>query len=177
MDKQLILYDSDESAKFVTGIKGWVDRNGRFFGEDEHSARYSGCTHVLCSSCNKPTPVRCYTICDECRGKKAIEKYNSKPKMKWNGDTPLYSDAHDEYFFNEDSLHDYITDHDCTIESLRLIICEPNEFSEIDSEYFCDELPEDGELPDDLEAAIDKLNEVIRAQSPASWSPGKYAAD
>lgn len=177
VDEQQILYSSDKAAKFVTGIEGWVDSHGRFFGKDEHLARYSGCTHVECNDCGKPTVVRSYTICDECRSKKEIEKYNSKPILKWDRTTPLYSDSVDEYFFNEEDLHEYIEDHETTIKALRLIVCEPNEFREIDGEYFCDELPEDGELPASLEEAMEKFNQAIKAQLPASWSPGKYAAD
>ena len=177
MDNEHVLYNSDKAAKFVTGIEGWVDRQGRFWGKDEHMARYSGCTHIDCKDCGKLIPVRGYTICDECRNKKDIEKYNTMPRLKWDGMTPLYSDAADEYFFDEDGLRDYMEENGCSIESLRLIICKPNKFREIESDYFCEELPEDGELTADLEEALDAFNEVIRSQPPASWSPGKYAAD
>ena len=172
-----VLYSSDNAAKFVTGIEGWVDRQGRFWGKDEHMARYAGCTHIGCKDCGKPIPVRGYTICGECRNKKSIEKYNAMPRMAWDGVTPIYSEAADEYFFGEDGLRDHIEEYGCSIESLRLVICEPNCFREIDSDYFCDELPEDGELPDDLTEALNALNEVIRSLPPASWSPGKHAAD
>ncbi|MNL82122.1 hypothetical protein D3C87_2094230 [compost metagenome] len=49
---------------------------------------------------------------------------------------------------------------------------------EIDpSDVFCDDLPEDGEIRDEqLEAAFDLLNEMIRQSKPLSWSEGKFAA-
>ena len=73
-DKEQILYTSDEVAKHVTNIEGWVDRHGRFWGKDEHMARWSGCTHIICPSCGNPTS-RNYTICSDCRNKKALSYF------------------------------------------------------------------------------------------------------
>ncbi len=176
MDTKQILYSSDAAASFATGIEGWIDNKGRFFGDSEHMARYSGCTHINCAECGKPT-VRYYRICRECQDKKSIERYNTKPRIKWNGKTPLYSEAHDEYFFDTESLLEYIDEHDCSIRSLRLIVCVANKFREIESDYFSDDMTDGYELPADLEDAIAALNDVIRQQPAASWSPGKYAAD
>jgi hypothetical protein len=49
---------------------------------------------------------------------------------------------------------------------------------EIDpADYFSDDLPEDGELHDDqLMAAFDLVNEMIRKSGPLSWSQGEYVA-
>ena len=99
------------------------------------------------------------------------------PRIKWDGETPVYSESNDEYFFDEDALDDFIEEHECSVESLCLIVCEPNRFRELDCSFFDDELPDDGELPDELEDAIDALNAVIETLPPASWSPGKYAVD
>ncbi|MNI64788.1 hypothetical protein D3C73_1202530 [compost metagenome] len=45
------------------------------------------------------------------------------------------------------------------------------------SDVFCDDLPEDGEIRDQqLVAAFDLLNEMIRQSEPLSWSEGKFAA-
>jgi hypothetical protein len=61
---------------------------------------------------------------------------------------------------------------------LRLCICEPNMPREIDpSDVFCYDLPEDGEIRgEQVVAAIDLLNEVIRQSEPLSWSEGKVVA-
>jgi len=176
MNTPQILYSSDKAAKYVEGIRGWVDRNGRFWGENEHLARWSGCTHIDCEVCGTAFPISGYTVCDACKSKRRREKYSSMDRLKWDGETPLYSDTHDEYFFDEDNLRDYLEEAGCTIGSLQLIVCEPNRFREIESGYFCDELSEEGEVPTDLVKALDVLNKVIRQQSPASWSPGKFAA-
>lgn len=171
-----ILNTSDESAKFVTGIDGWVDRNGRFWGNDERMARWSGCTHIACKGCGKPTP-KSYSICSDCREKKAIEKYAARIGLRWDGYRPLYSEATDKYFFNDDELRDHLNGTKDTIESLRLIICRPHYLNLVDEEYLCSDIDESPELPSDVMEALDALNEVINEQGPISWSPGKYGAE
>ena len=175
-DAKQILNTSDEAAKFVTNISGWVDRHGRFFGKEEDMARWSGCTHIVCPDCGNPTP-KGYTICKTCREKKAVERYETKERKEWDGETPLYSDFLDKYFFSEDDLSDFMEDCRCTATSLRLIICEPVYLRQIDTDYFCDELADDGELPEAVVAALNNLNVAIRDEDPVSWMLGKYAAD
>ncbi len=176
MTDEMILIDSEEAAKLGT-VEGWISRHGRFYGYCESAARHDGCTHVYCEYCNSPTPKRFLTICKDCEEKRNIEKYNAMPRKAWDRESPIYSESNDEYFQDEDDLNDFIEEHECSIESLRLIICEPNLFGILDESFFTDDLPEDGELPEELEAAIEALNAVIETLPPVSWSPGKYAAD
>ena len=84
----------------------------------------------------------------------------------------------DQYFFDEDHLRDYLIDSDIDLTDLQLCICEPNYPRPLDpSDVFSDDLPEDGEIRDDqLEAAFELLNEMIRKAGPLSWSEGKFAA-
>lgn len=171
-----ILNTDNESARFVTGIEGWVDRNGRFFGNDKRAARWAGCTHIICPDCGRPTPKN-YLRCADCRKKKAVLQYNQKEHKKWDGEIPIYSDMFDKYFFDEDALHDFMEECECEIEELRLIICEPIYLKEIREDYFCDALADDGELSEAVIDALDNLNAVIRDEDPVSWFPGKYAAD
>ena len=170
-----VLYTSEETVKYVTNIKGWVDRHGRFWGKDEHMARWSGCTHIICPSCGSPT-LKNYTICFDCRNKKAIERYNKKDRIEWDGKIPLYSEVADEYFFDSDELDYYREENDCSIKSLRLVICEPTKLRFLHTDYWEDELPENGELPEDILKAVDKLNELLECQSLSSWYPGEFAA-
>ena len=176
MNTEQILYNSDDAAKFVTGIEGWVDRQGRFFGNDERAARYSGCTHTKCQECGKPTRKH-WTHCDDCRAKRAEERYLKRERKHWDGETPLYSDSADIYFFDEGHLLDHIYEHNCTIESLRLVICKPVKLRQVDEDYWSDDLAEDGELPDEVVGALESLNAAIREADPVAWEPGKYAAD
>ncbi|MBK8191447.1 MAG: hypothetical protein IPK79_13500 [Vampirovibrionales bacterium] len=60
------------------------------------------------------------------------EEYNAMPRKAWDRETPLYSEGYDEYFFSEDALNEFTEDNECSIESLRLVICEPNRFRKLD---------------------------------------------
>lgn len=171
-EKKIIPYDSPESASFKT-VTGWVSSDGVFCGNDEHVARYRGCTHIKCKECNALTPKE-YTHCDSCREAKDTKRWESLPRKDWNGKDALYSESCDVYFLDIDQLSDFCLDHEVGVGSLRLIICEPIQLRQIDSSYWKDELAEYQELPKEVEEAMEQLNEVIRAQPAVSWTPGKY---
>ena len=170
-EKQII-YDDENAAKFVENIKGWVDINNRFFGnnpDSEHNARFSSCTHKKCT-CGK-LMTKGWTKCEECRSNQEIERYNKLPFLKYNGEL-VYSEMADKYFRDADEIEEYCEENDVDAKDLRLVFCEPNKFSEIDADYWEDVLPEDRELPNELQKALDNLNKVISELPPASYSPG-----
>ena len=68
-NKKVIMFDSDEAAQYKTNLSGWVSRDNHFFGEDEHMARYVGCTHRKCEDCGEPTE-KGWLVCDNCREKR-----------------------------------------------------------------------------------------------------------
>ena len=169
-----IFPESEEAAKFVTGISGWVDRKGVFFGADERLARYSGSTHRHCD-CGEVIEQRSY--CKACVRSREIEKYQSAQKTEWDHKTPLYSQRNDVYLFDAGDLIGLMEELEVTDpEELELFICDPVKLGEIQSDYWDDDLPEDGELPPEVEAALEEFNAVIRKSKPVGWSPGKFAA-
>ena len=171
---KIILSTSDEAATYRTDIKGWVSRTGRYYGENEHLARYDGCTHRPCADCGEPAP-KSYILCDACRHKADVARWESLPLVEWDGETPLCEFYGDRYFFSEDDVYDYADGIDEKVSELRLVVCAPNYAQEVDADYWCDDLPEDGELPAWLEDAVEQLNKVILAHrdEPLSWFPGK----
>ena len=171
---KIILYTSDEAAAYRTRIKGWVSRTGRYYGEDEHLARYDGCTHRPCEDCGAPTP-KSYFRCESCRHKADVARWESLPLVEWDGETPLCEFDGDRYFFSEDDVYDYAEDEGLRVSEMQLVVCEPNRAAELDADYWQDDLPEDEELPPWLEEAVEQLNKVIRAHrhEPLSWSAGK----
>lgn len=175
MAEQIVMNSSDEAAELKT-VTGWVSRLGHFYGSDERLARWDGCTHVACTRCGAAVKKSRSTLCAACRTEKEIERYAALPKVEWDGETPLYSKVTDEYFFDRQALEDKLYDEDITAESLRLVICTPNYPRQIDYDHWCDDLPEEGELPDDIADAVAALNEVIKKSAPLSWSAGKQAA-
>lgn len=176
-EEKIILAESDEAAKFVTGLSGWVDKNGVFWGQLEEMARYASATHKRCEECKTAIIKRGYRFCADCQEKKDIERYSKLERKDWDGVAYLYSDRDDVYFSDYQELHDYIYEREIeNIDSLRLIICEPECLREIDEDYWADDLAEDAELPDSVLSALETFNAALKAAGIVSWSPGKYAA-
>ncbi|MFA7253782.1 MAG: hypothetical protein WC107_04460 [Patescibacteria group bacterium] len=176
-EEKIILAESDEAAKFVTGLSGWVDKNGVFWGQLEEMARYASATHKRCEDCKEAIIRRSYRYCVDCIEKKDIERYSKLERKVWDGESYLHSDRDDVYFADYDQLNDYIDEHQIeNIDSLRLIICEPEHLRELDADYWADDLPEDTELPDSVLSALETFNASLKDAGVVSWYPGKYAA-
>lgn len=182
-DDNIITPDSPEAAQYRTDIRGWVSRNGKFYGEKghaEHAARYEGATHLRCEGCGAIYPKSYWTVCDDCRAKSDLERYLARPRAKWDGKAMLYSETLDMFFDSPEDAMDYgyMTEdgNHMPLEDMRLVICEPDYAGQIDSDYWEDQLPEDGEIPSDLEEALEVFNRAISGIL-LSWQPGKYALD
>lgn len=170
MEKEIIVLDtSDEAAKKVT-VTGWLSRDGIFWGNDERAARYSGCTHKRCECGN--LMERHWLICETCRHKNARKKYMSLPFREWSGE-PVCTRDGSNYFFDEDSLAEYCFENDLT--EIELLFCEENKWRPVCGDYWSDDMPSDsdGELPQELQDALDNLNNVIKNLPAQSYSPGK----
>jgi len=181
----MILNTSDEAARFVENVKGWVSRDGRFYGDDERSARWGGATHVPCADCGQPVEKN-WIRCEQCREKAEIERHAKRERKRYDGGW-VYSVTAQEFFEDEDALRDWLDDPDrnYTLESLRLVVCDPVYPHYIDADdLFCDDLPEDCSLRDvasELDEWIARANEciagMIKCGSAISWRPGKFAVD
>lgn len=165
---EIIMFDSPEAAQPYT-MKGWRSRDGCFY-KDEHSARYAGCTHRPCRECGKPAR-KIYLICDTCIAEKEASQYWAMPEAEWDGNAVLYSETLDQYFISPERASYELADGQ-SVDDLRLVICEPNYARQIDEDFFCDELPEDGEAPPHVQEAIEQFNAAV-ADTILSWSPGK----
>ncbi len=179
MENEIIHFDSDKAAKFVTNIEGWVSPDGRFYGKDEMLARYNGCTHRPCEECGESTE-KMYTHCAPCREQRAIARYNEKPKKEWDCKAMLYSEVTEKYLYAEDdSVACFLEE--MTAEEGRIVICDPQFLSTIaPDDHWQDVIPEDFIIEDvATEALLDAvfdLNNMILKHGPVSWVPGKYAA-
>lgn len=178
-ETEVILPGDSRAARYVTDVKGWVSRDGRFYGDDERLARWAGSTHNECEECGAVT-ARPYVKCPLCRQKAEIDRYAQREKRPYKGE-PVYSEAVERFFFDDGDLADYLEEDDALpVESLHLVFCEPQFASEIDAEdQWQDIIPEDGEAPGWLREAVEVLNETIRAhrKDPVSWVGGKVAVN
>lgn len=95
---------------------------------------------------------------------------------EWDGVDPLCTWDDDKFFWSDSDLMDYCEEYQIQPQDMQLVFAEPVYGRYLDSDYFCDELHEDGDLPDSITEAMDKFNEVVKAAGPLSWRDGKIAA-
>ncbi|UTG62418.1 hypothetical protein J2O09_05535 [Elizabethkingia anophelis] len=169
-EEKIIMYDSPEAATYRKNIEGWVSSNGRFFGKDEHMARYDGSTHNKCE-CGS-IAQKGYLKCDSCLRKDRIERYEKLPFKEYTGE-PVFSWDQDQFFFSEDDIVIYMEEN--YLEKIALLCSEQNSYYEVANDYWADIMPEDsdGDLPDELQKALDNLNTVVKSLPPCSYSAGK----
>lgn len=166
------MFDSAEAAVKVN-MDLWKSSDGRL-AVTEDTARYNGCTHKICI-CGKPMK-KMYTCCKECGFKIRREKFLSLPFREWDGEEVVCTTDGDKYFFNEEEIIDYMQDDEENhITEIELLICEENNWQTVNSDWWSDNMPDDseGELPTEMQKALDNLNGIIEKLPPASYSPGK----
>jgi hypothetical protein len=163
MSNEIILEDSDEAAQ--PGIAtGWVSSNGIFYADNqegaERAARYMGCTHVKCSRCGEPVAKGAFcTLC--CEGR-AAERVAKMPREEWDGSFPIYDGIHDE-FIEDDTELDELLSGGKAFNEWHFQKCKPNHVGNLDPyDFCCDELPEDGEVPDAVTEAAESFNAAVK---------------
>jgi len=167
-------YNAPEAASIQT-VTGWVSSKGRFWGNDEHMARYEGSTHRICKENPEHGEHETNSWCEKCRDERMTAKWEAMPRREYD-DTPVVVFDSDTYFFDADDLVNWLDEHDIKPEDAQLVFCKPNYPRQIDpNEHFNDDLPEDGEVSATLAAAFDVLNAVIAAEPPMSWTEGNEA--
>lgn len=170
--QQVVMYDSDEAAQYRTDICGWVSRLGIYFGDGfgaERAARFHGCTHQRCRDCGVAVEASSL-VCQACQDKLDREGYESRQQEPWDGVAAVYSEKLDRYYDSPESAFDDLED-GMTAEDLRLLICTPNYVSELEPDYCCDEMADDGYLPGAVLKAMEDFNAAV-AGVVISWSPG-----
>jgi hypothetical protein len=173
---EVIPFDSDQAAQRKT-VEGWVARDGYFYAEDERTARYAGCTHVECADCKTLIP-KSATVCDPCTVTRRNNAFAALDKKPWDNETPLVIFDTDIYFFDSHSIVRYCKQNTLSPNQLQLVFCVPVYGSELDiHDMLAAELPEDGEVPDEIQEAANKLNQAIKAAGPLCWMEGNVAAN
>lgn len=91
-EQEMILDTDPRAATYRTDIKGWVSRDGMFYGDgpsNERTARYAGSTHRACERCGKPCE-KLWLKCADCRAILDAERFAARPQAEWNGSDFLY---------------------------------------------------------------------------------------
>ncbi len=172
MTNKVTMYDSPEAAQLVT-VTGWATKDGRFFGDNEHLARYCGSTHKSCDKDESHPAHGTNGYCEICAAAKRAERFNAMQIVEWDEKTPLNLLDTEEYFFCADQINDYCFEHQATAADLKLVLCEPNNMHSVESDYWQGDFAEDTDLPEEVWDALNTLNAAIEEHGKAvSWSPG-----
>jgi hypothetical protein len=167
-EKQVILNDDPRAAELVTA-QLWKSLDGRLYNE-ERSARYASSTHTRCE-CGAVAPKH-YTHCDDCREKRRHARYLELPLVEYTNQVLCLDDG-DEYFFFIEEVYDHADANELKVSEMDLVVAEPQAPRELDYDHWCDDLPEDTDLPKEICDALDAFNEVFRKHFPQSYYPVK----
>lgn len=176
-------YD-DAEIEFRTDISGWVTPDGRYFGDNQHLARWNSCTTVTCASedCDNHTHKQ-WTHCLPCRNKTKKDKWEKADKAPLSvSSVCLWSDAVGEYFSGWERVEEYCEEFDSAPEELLLYHCKRNKAPVFELEDFlCDIIPEDHTVEDvtssEVIEAASRLNKLLQACNLNSYSPSKIAVE
>lgn len=169
-------FPNEEAAEFKTDIKGWVCKGcRRFYGNDDGAERVARFCCEKDHACGtKDCTGRAkhgWVYCDSCMEKRDLERWLSLPEVEWDGETPL-SDG-DRYFFDEDSVFDYLEENKIAPEDARFVVCVKERPPRFDmTDFLCDHIPEDMDIdnPEEIEQLVE---DWIKAHVPDVWVPGK----
>lgn len=179
-NNKIIMYESGEAAKYETvTLTGWWCRLGRFHGEDEHFARYSGSTHRICKNNAAHGSHRTSGYCEKCYAEKEQEAFANMEAEAWSGQ-PLCIFNTETYFFSDGELADYCYEKAVLPSDLQLVICEPNYPHLLDVFSLYEDVVDDDfskdDLPPEIVDAAEVLNKLLRESKPVSYSQGRKKA-
>jgi hypothetical protein len=117
--------------------------------------------------------------CQPCREALSDTVWSERKRKEWDGEAMIYSDTLDRYFTDPDDAFDYLEDSEDSMESLRLIVCEPLSKPHFEvSEFLEDYLPDSFDAPLCGSKEINKqVNSYMEELGNMSWEPGNYALD
>ena len=179
------IHYNDAKVEYRTDIKGWIGSDGRYYGDDEHLARWYSCTHVKCSNdgCENQA-LRSQLRCESCKEKSSIEKWRNAEKRKpLNTDVIYWSDACSEYFQSFEEINEYAYENDLSVIDMRLYHCEQESgFPQVDihdlyEEYSTEEISPDEYVSPEICEAIENLNKLLKKQEILVWHPSNIAVD
>lgn len=158
-------------AQKVTGYECWKCGKCDKHWDNEHMANFCCHTHAICEGCGAKVDASEHRIsCKLCRDKAEVEAWENMEIVEWDGETPLCDWGTNRYFFDEESVEEYVAESDYPM----LVVCEPNKGRHFElEEWLCDELAEDAEPCEPVEVvhAVEVINRWLTSTT-FSWLPG-----
>lgn len=165
-----------EDAAEQRTITGWVCKTcRRYWGDDEHMARYC-CAKDLPCKCGKRI-VGSYIVCEDCRNQRKEDKWANTKKTEWDGAFPVCEWDNDTFFWSEDSIRECCIERGIHPRELRLVKAEPCGLPTFEiNEFLCDCLGED-QVVDGADDIDKTVNDFIESLNPLSYLPNGKAID
>jgi hypothetical protein len=168
---------NEEAAEHRTNISGWVCKTcRRFYGDGQGS---EGAARYCCEKDHRCGTDGCegraakpYIYCDPCVARRDEARWLALQEVEWDGEEPLCVFDDDRYFFDADSLADWLEEEGIPVEKVRLVLCE-----EDDKPLFCmddfisDYMGEHGD-PGPTKRVDDIVNRWIGKNVPQMWVAG-----
>ena len=167
----------EQAAEKLTNLEGWVCKKcKRFFGKDEHTARYCCAKDLPCRAdgCDGRTKSRGWLYCQPCLDKRDLKKFLAREEVDWDEETPLVEHDNDRYFFDADDLWCEAEDRGVKPWDMMLVTCVKRSKPTFNMyDLFEDYLCEDQELLASATKIEKHINGWIQANAPIVWIPGK----
>jgi len=148
---------------FVVGDK-------KYYADRISKAQLS--THVDCELCSKEfeKPYTHSKFCPECKIKVDNEKFLALPLVEWDEECPLVIWGDDKWFYSREDIEEFCDEHEIELSDLQLVTSYKTSFSEIDFEYWADNLHEDW---DDkvFDEKLKEFNKFLREHDTNTWMP------
>jgi RNA polymerase subunit RPABC4/transcription elongation factor Spt4 len=168
-DSQFPYEDAAEEAT----VTGWVCKTcRRFWGTDERMARWCCANSIACKKCDGRIDDS-YTVCRSCRDAEKHARWGKYQAVDWDGVTPLCVYDSDKFLFSADDLASWLDDRgEIPLDDVRLVLCQRVEYREFEvSDFISDSLPDNYDYELDDQKINDAVNDWIRDNAPASWTP------
>lgn len=150
-------------------VEVYVSKKGGMFLTQE-SALNDSYTHTKCDKHGVVHEIRSY--CRECWEEKQDKRYNDFETVEWDGKSMLYSHATDSFYWSMEEVAEDAELQEVALENMRLSPCEPNNMHQVDEDYWCDVIADDGDLPIEIQESLAVFNNaVIEHGKSVSWSP------
>jgi len=182
--EEKFVLDENDGAQYMTNLKGWVSRTGRYFGDHEERARYDGATHRRCPNegCDR-LALKHWLMCEKCREEKKQERFLALPALTVDqipDGAMLYAENVDLWFASIDDLAEHLRDYEDTHgwHDVRVRIGEPVQAKTISPEDFLISAEFDGafepgegvDLPQPvMDALITLNNAIVNANQNGDW--------
>ena len=175
----------EEAAEIRTDLTGWCCKHcNKYWGDKEDMARYCCSNDRPChkKGCDRRIPGTAYQYyCDWCLEKSRVDRWDSKPKVQWDGETPLVEWDNDRYLFDADAVAEYIDDvlaEGGSIEDIRLVLAKKSKPREFEMEDFqCDYVTEDDHPFPDTTEINRVVNDWIARNLDFMWEPSGVCVD